>query len=105
MLEAGIEGWWVPAARVRHYIPRTRQTTRYLRSYYFGFGEELTARGLLDKNLSTVFGVPRFAWRQAVTAELRYRLRRFLSDPAVWIDDLKMSALARGVISGCMAQR
>jgi glycosyltransferase involved in cell wall biosynthesis len=106
MLDAGIEGWWVPGARVRHHIPQARQTTRYLRSYYFGYGEELAARGLCGfKDYVELFRAPRFLWRRAMVAELRFRLRRYLSDPTVWIEDLKLSALTCGQISGCMARR
>ncbi|HVY60714.1 MAG TPA: glycosyltransferase, partial [Planctomycetota bacterium] len=39
MLEAGVRGWWVPTARVRHYIPAERLTIGYLRGFFFGQGQ------------------------------------------------------------------
>ena len=38
MLAEGIKGWWVPRAAVRHHIPQTRQTTKYLRTHFYNRG-------------------------------------------------------------------
>lgn len=97
MLDAGIEGWWVPGARVKHYTPRARQTISYLRSFYFGDGERC-GMGPVEDGIAMLFGAPRFLWKQAITAELKYRFHRYLSGPSVWIEDLKLSAFAFGAI-------
>ncbi len=97
MLDAGIKGWWVPGARVKHVTASARQTIRYLRNYYSGSGE-YDARVLPQEDLVMLFGVPRFLWRQAIAGELRYRFKRHLSDPKDWIEDLKSSARAFGNI-------
>jgi glucosyl-dolichyl phosphate glucuronosyltransferase len=97
MLDGGIEGWWVPGARVKHYTPRTRQTIRYLRGFYFGDGERFGLEPVED-GIAMLFRAPRFLWRQAITAESKYRFHRYLSDPSVWIEDLKLSAFAFGAI-------
>ncbi|MBL0090000.1 MAG: glycosyltransferase family 2 protein [Ideonella sp.] len=38
LLANGRSGWWVPSARVRHYIEPWRLTLKYLSSYYRGQG-------------------------------------------------------------------
>src|SRR5215510_7387054 len=91
MLEKGAQGWWVPTARVQHYIPQDRQTIRYLRSFFFGVGESEALKTLGDRK-SHCFDQPRWMWRAAIEAEVRYRLRRFLSEPNVWIEDLKQAS-------------
>lgn len=39
MLADGLEGWWVPAARVQHYVPVAHQTIAYIRRYMVARGE------------------------------------------------------------------
>ncbi|MGO9019929.1 MAG: glycosyltransferase [Syntrophobacteraceae bacterium] len=104
MLDAGIEGWWVPGARVKHFTPRARQTVRYLRNYYSGSGE-YDSRELSQEGLAMLFGVPRFLWRQAIIGEIKYGFRRCISDPRVWIEDLKLSARAFGSIRAHKVRR
>lgn len=38
LLGEGLEGRWLPEARVRHYIPKGRQNLRYLRKFFFDRG-------------------------------------------------------------------
>jgi glucosyl-dolichyl phosphate glucuronosyltransferase len=96
ILHAGGTGWYVPDARVRHHIPQHRQTIRYLRSYYHGHGE-LQARHL-DDSAAKWFGKPRWVIRQAVEAEVRFRLKRLFARPTAWIDDLIRSSTAWGIL-------
>jgi len=42
LLRLGYEGWRVPSASVRHYIPAERMTTQYIRGFSRGQGEFLT---------------------------------------------------------------
>ena len=94
LARAGADGWWVPGARVTHFIPRARQTVSYLRGYYFGWGEYLgrgagpTGRALL--------GRPLWLWRELVESEARYRLWRAVGKPERWLDELKTASTARG---------
>src|SRR5690606_17220571 len=39
MLDAGHQGRWVPAARVRHFIPKDRLTFDFLPAFFFGSGQ------------------------------------------------------------------
>jgi glucosyl-dolichyl phosphate glucuronosyltransferase len=95
LLTRGHTGRWVPGARVRHYIPRARQTTAYLRRFY---GGDAATQQLLSGGLHTrlLFGKPRWMWREVITREIVYRLHRLYAHPAVWITDLKLAGAAWG---------
>jgi glucosyl-dolichyl phosphate glucuronosyltransferase len=95
MTEAGETGWWVPTARVRHFVPVERQTEDYLRRYYAGYGEYL-GRVASDTASVRILGRPRWLWKQVVLTALRYRFNRLVHRPEVWIDDLKAASIARG---------
>jgi glycosyltransferase involved in cell wall biosynthesis len=99
MMGDGIEGRWVPEARVRHYIPKHRQTIKFLRGFFFGRGE-LGGRRLPDRGERKLFNRPRWLWRKAVEAELRYRFRRVSAGPDVWIKDLIVSSDYWGQLRG-----
>jgi glucosyl-dolichyl phosphate glucuronosyltransferase len=99
LLDHGHEGWWVPGARVRHHIPVERMTTGYVRSYFRGSGEALVKREVPD-NAPLFFGRPRWAWRQAITAEAAYRLHRIVSPPRVWVSHLCEAGMAWGQLHG-----
>jgi hypothetical protein len=95
LLAAGHSGRWIPAARVRHYIPPERQNLAYLRRYYAGHGATV-ALGASRTATPRLLGRPRWLWREALEAELRYRLRRLTASPPVWIEDLKRASMAWG---------
>ncbi len=94
LADSGEEGWWVPGARVTHFIPRARQTVSYLRGYYFGWGEYL-GRAAAPKGRA-LFGRPLWLWRELVESEAKYRLWRVLGKPERWLDALKDASAARG---------
>lgn len=95
MLAAGAHGRWVPRARVWHYIPKERQTTRYLRAFFRAYGEGLKHQTPLSGK-RRLFGRPLWLWRQAIEGETRYRLSRLFCKPEVWVEDLKLSAQSWG---------
>ncbi len=97
LLRRGASGRWVPAARIRHVIPAARQSVRYLRRYYTGNGVSL-ARHRNAAGEKTLFGRPRWAWREAVTQELAYRVRRLYAPSDVWSSHLKRASIAWGLV-------
>ena len=99
MLRDGVQGRWVPTARVRHYIPRDRQTARYLRDYFFWFGktEEMRAR---DQHRHQDLRSRFWMLRQALTNEVKYRVGRRFRRPSGWIRDLRESAYYWGRLMG-----
>lgn len=98
MLGAGLQGWWVPQARVRHWIPKHRQTTQHLRDYYGGWGEYLVWSDPVHTHDGVLlFGQPRWVWRGIIEGEVKFQVRRLLRQrPEVWIDDLISASIARG---------
>lgn len=87
MLADGLCGWWVPDAKVRHFIPKKRQTTRYLRDFARGQGEYLNLTGERVGGVHW-FGKPRWLWRSLVMAGIRYHGRRWFAQPRTWLPDL-----------------
>lgn len=98
-LEEGGLGWWVPNARVRHYIPPERQTPNYLEQYYSSYGE-YQARYGKDEPGVLLFGRPRWLWRHALRSIVRYGVSRYLRPPSVWTEDLIAASTARGLLRG-----
>jgi len=103
LLAEGAEGWWVPDARVRHFIPAERQTVRYLRGYYEGQGEVAVASGPAPAGRFTWWGRPAWMWKEAALAELQYRAQRLLRPPERWLPALKHAAYLRGRLRGAAA--
>jgi glycosyltransferase involved in cell wall biosynthesis len=99
MLRQGMTGWWVPTARVRHYIPVERQTRAYLRGWYRSYGEYLGRYGG-ESDAAMLLGRPRWLWRSAVLSELRYRVLGPLRPPTAWIEDLIEASTAWGQLRG-----
>ncbi|MGD8495333.1 MAG: glycosyltransferase [Gemmatimonadales bacterium] len=102
LLEEGAEGWWVPGARVRHFVPAERQSIAYLRGYFGGQGE-LAAAGAPPQGRFTWRGRPGWMWKEAVLAEASYRFQRAVRSPAGWIPALKHTAFVRGRLRGAAA--
>jgi hypothetical protein len=88
LFAAGRTGWWVPDAKVRHFIPKRRQTLEYLLEYFEGSGR-LLGRLSKDRGELKLLGRPLWLWRQAIESELRYQVRRLYAEPGVWVEDLK----------------
>ena len=99
LLARGVQGWWVPEASLQHHVPPSRQTTKYLRTHFYNRGRYYGSRWN-ERDRHLVFGRPRWLWRQAVTSELRYRVRRVISTPEVWVEDLITSSESWGILNG-----
>ncbi|HEX5387021.1 MAG TPA: glycosyltransferase [Gemmatimonadales bacterium] len=95
LLAEGAHGWWVPGARVKHYIPAARQRVSYIRDWYHGWGEYL-ARTSPAAGGTALGGRPLWLWREMLESECRFRLRRLVARPEVWVEDLKAAATAWG---------
>lgn len=92
ILAAGGKGWWVPDARVRHWIPRSRQTLKYVRSYYQALGLTQSAKLASVPTEPKLFDKPLWLWRMALYAQVIYRLRRPFVGPDVWVNDMIVAA-------------
>jgi glycosyltransferase involved in cell wall biosynthesis len=94
ILETGGTGWWVPDAAVEHWIPKGRQSVRYLRSYYKLQGR--TFHKWDGGGRPTFFGRPLWLWRSIIQAELAYSRARLSRDPHRWIKPLFQASILRG---------
>jgi glycosyltransferase involved in cell wall biosynthesis len=96
-LRRGGIGYWVPAARVLHWIPRERQTISYLRRFYEGQGEYLARVGAFAGDAS-LFGRPRWLFRELVKEEIQYSLAKLVRRPEEWLRHLSRASIARGAL-------
>jgi glycosyltransferase involved in cell wall biosynthesis len=56
-------GVWVPRAKVKHFVPNSRVTPKYLRRYFFGMGRSHVRMGK-SPTAKRLFGAPRPLYRQ-----------------------------------------
>jgi glycosyltransferase involved in cell wall biosynthesis len=90
----GHEGRWVESARVEHCIQPKQMTTDFIRWYFRGQGASMEIEA--PPGTRMLWGRPRWLWREAVEAEVRYRMGRARGRPNEWIRDLKRASVARG---------
>jgi glucosyl-dolichyl phosphate glucuronosyltransferase len=95
MLSAGYTGWWVPDAKVQHFVPRQRQSLAYLRKFFVGQGE-VQSREFGTADVPRFFGRPRWLLKRALSAETRYWWSRMTAPPDVWLRHLSEAATAWG---------
>ena len=100
ILREGGEGWWLPSACVRHWIPVERQTTTYLKRYYRHQGRASTLQrpGAEVRPNREAFGRPLWLWRQAFERELAYWRDRALGRPERWVGSLVNASRTWGVL-------
>ena len=104
MTRDGLEGRWVPGAKVQHFIPKTRQTIKYLRSYYQGFGQ-FSALRVNHEVGARLFGRPRWVWRKAIESELLFLVKRYCFKPESWIDNLVEANVCWGILFSASVNR
>ena len=95
MLDAGEQGWYVPNARVKHFITKNMLTKEYLWGYYFGRGQHTVIQRSRDDG---ALDVKTLWWlrAQVVRWEAVFRLRRLLCKPETWVNGLLKAAISRG---------
>lgn len=64
ILSEGDSGWWLPNARVRHFIERERLTLRYITKYFYGAGASSAI--VRSDSSSRLFDRPRWMYRNLV---------------------------------------
>ncbi|NBX76023.1 MAG: glycosyltransferase family 2 protein [Proteobacteria bacterium] len=77
-------GVWVPAATVKHFVPNSRLTPKYLRRYFFGMGRSHVRMGK-GPDAKKIFGVPRPLYRQVVCEFGKYLLEKIKFSPH-WVE-------------------
>lgn len=97
MLGDGASGYWVPEARVQHYIPRSRLTKRYVRRIFYSVGEfDARQDAGKESNATRLLGMPLRKIPQALKAELKYQIRQLYAEPELWMKDLIRASILWG---------
>ena len=90
LLAAGLRGQWVPGAGVKHYIPASRVSEKYVCDYFVGQGRALVATGNpWHEDLELLV-------KEAKSERQKYKLKRWVSGSQVWVSHMLRSALAQG---------
>lgn len=96
LLESGYSGCWIPFAKVRHWIPHSRQTIAYIRSYYMGYGRTLCRK---SKDFPRrKFIKPFWLWKKALKFEFLYLYQKYFKSPEVWTKSLVEASVCWGMI-------
>lgn len=99
LMDRGERGLWIPDARVRHVVPEARQTTRYVRSFFFGVGQTFEILNQHEPR-HALLRAPAWMWRQAVRCEIMYWWWRMLGREARWLRNLMHASIAWGYLWG-----
>jgi glucosyl-dolichyl phosphate glucuronosyltransferase len=100
MVHDGLEGRWIPTAKVRHFVPRERQKVPYLRQYYHGLGLYMAQATAGKDKAAVLFGYPRWLIKRVIISELRYQIYKTVRPPEKWIEDLIEASVLRGLLEG-----
>jgi GT2 family glycosyltransferase len=99
VLRDGGNGYWVPGASVRHFIPRSRQSLSYLWSYWRGNGLSAARIGP-SRGRFRFFGSPGWLWRDATTSVFRLVVGVLASPPDRWLSHMRTAAGSWGRLQG-----
>lgn len=103
VIAAGHVGYWLPEARVQHFVPNERMTAAYVWRWYRGSGHTFVRRhGLAE--CPELWGVPRWVVAGYTKALMRSCLHHPLRNRA-WIDAFRDAARFRGIIEEARALR
>jgi glycosyltransferase involved in cell wall biosynthesis len=85
LLKGGYKGLYVPSAIVYHRHPARRQTERYLRKYFAGWGAMEVRQLAYSPVTHPWFGAPRYLWRRLIETACRYALTRYTRPSGIWL--------------------
>ena len=96
IIAGGGRGRWVPDAIVEHWIPKQRQTVKYLRTYYTLLGKThyLQNRDGTRRLRQHRSGL----WCKAVQSEMVYYLARMSGNPHRWLKPLVEASILWGAL-------
>jgi len=104
LMQEGAEGWWVPEARVRHFVPNERLTFEYLNNWFYAMGQTRATNWC--RTADDVYS-GRGKWLRMRTAYVRmkYEFEKRFRSPDVWVCRLAGSAQLRGWRDTVLAYR
>jgi glycosyltransferase involved in cell wall biosynthesis len=97
MLREGKQGYWVPGAKVVHWISSQRQTLPYVIEHFKTYGRSLAYRDHVC-GVPQFLGAPRWLWRRMVLRGCVYRYHRFTSSSPIWMEHLFGYATDKGAL-------
>jgi cellulose synthase/poly-beta-1,6-N-acetylglucosamine synthase-like glycosyltransferase len=100
----GFSGRWVPDAKLQHYVREEQLTTEYIRRWNKGYGATM-ARLDSERPEKLLFGSPRWMWRDLLTAECRYRIKKLFHGPDRWIGDMQRANFLSGYMTEYRSRR
>jgi len=100
LLEKGYTGWWIPKAKVKHWLPKERQTLDYIKKYFRGYGHTLCNLDI-GTDYKCLWGYPRWLLRAYMTILLKYFFFRIFCPKKLWLKSLTDLAVYEGRIYGC----
>lgn len=90
-------GVWVPQAKVKHFVPDSRVTKKYLRRYFFGMGRSHVRMGI-SPDAKTVFGAPRPLYRQVAIEFSKYLIAKARGS-TTWVEPYIRAYEMLGIMS------
>ena len=96
-------GVWVPGAKVKHFVPNSRVTPKYLRRYFFGMGRSHVRMGK-GPDAKKIFGAPRPLYRQVVAEFAKCFLAR-ITGSVFWVEPYTRAYEMLGVMKESRAVR
>jgi len=76
---------YISKAIVYHRNGCERMTEKYLRQWYVGAGISSVRLGQVAVSQNTLFGAPRYLWRNLLMSTLKYLLTRWIRSSDLWI--------------------
>jgi glucosyl-dolichyl phosphate glucuronosyltransferase len=98
LLNAGFEGVWVPAAKVKHLVGADRLTLSFIRRNFVGQGITDVRLSVDTADVTLLFGVPRWLILSTAKLHVRYLWRRVIGNPA-WLITFMDAARNRGAVT------
>ena len=97
VMKDGGRALWVPFARVRHFVPRSRLTRSYVERWYRDAGRTVV-RQAEDSSGPMVRGVPRWMLRRLIReTAVSWLWRPFQNER--WFQSYRQSLILRGMIA------
>lgn len=106
MVRAGFEGWYLPALRARHWIPRERMHKKYFRKHAFWMAYSWGALELKhapeSSSIPQWFGVPRWRYRELLLAFLHWLAAwlRLAPESSRMETELRIRSVSGAILAG-----
>ena len=98
LIAAGGSGLYVPDAILYHRNAKNRLTEKYVRKWFIGAGITDVRLGKMEAGAHSLFGAPRYLWRQLTVGFIRFAFARVFASSGKWLPSEIGLAYTYGVI-------